>query len=328
MDEKSSSPESEMGLEAQPSDPVPVGCWSSLKTRGREMATWGAAHQEWLTAGVLGLALLWCYWPTLWTMEELWSQDPQYSHGFLVPLFALAVLLLRRSEWKDRAWQPSALGLVPVAVGVFLRLASAQIDMNFLDAISLLPMLAGIVLLVGGKSMLGWTWPAIAFLAFMVPLPYAVEQTLSQPLRRLATVMSTYLLETLGYPAIAEGNVIHIEDIPLGVAEACSGLGMLMTFFALATAFAMVIKNPWPDKALLIASAIPIALLANVLRITATGSAYMMFGRELAMTIMHDVAGWLMMPLALFLLWLELLLLERLFVELEDEAPLRVAGGQ
>jgi exosortase len=171
--------------------------------------------------------------------------------------------------------------------------------------------------LAGGWSVLGWSWPALAFLAFMVPLPFTIEISLAVPLRRIATELSTYALQTLGCPAVAEGNIILIDDMRLGVEEACSGLGMLMTFFALATALAMIVNAPLRDRLVLIVSAIPIAVGANVIRITATGVAYHLAGKdsELAKLIYHDLAGWLMMPLALAMLWIELKFLANLFIE-------------
>jgi len=148
-------------------------------------------------------------------------------------------------------------------------------------------------------------------------------------LRRMATQMSTYVLQTLGCPAMAEGNIIYIDDIQLGVAEACSGLGMLMTFFALATALALIVNASLPNRLVLVASAIPIAILANVIRISATGVAYHLGGKEseLAQMIYHDLAGWLMMPLALGMLWLELKFLANLWLEEPTAAPLPMGGG-
>src|SRR5581483_8840929 len=132
--------------------------------------------------------------------------------------------------------------------GVAMRLTAVRMDIEFLDGYSLLVVLAGLTWLVGGGSMLRWAWPAVAFLAFMVPVPFQLEMALAQPLRRLATLVSTYLLQTLGYPAIADGNIILIDEVKLGVADACSGLGMLVTFAALATAMAMVIPAPLLDR--------------------------------------------------------------------------------
>jgi exosortase len=278
----------------------------------------------------LAFALVWSYASTLEAMAERWWSDPQYSHGFLVPLFAAAVLWSRRAQWERVRWQPSWWGLPVLAGALALRLIAAGSDIAALDALSLVPALTGVVLLAGGVTLLRWSWPAIAFLGFMLPLPFTIEAALAQPLRRLATVVSTYVLQTIGVPAFAEGNVILIEDSRLGVAEACSGLGMLLTFFALSTAFALVIQRPLADRLALAASAIPVAIAANVARISATGVAYYAWGPESATAhaIMHDLAGWLMMPLALAMLWLELRMLDRMFVPQEVERrPLPLVRG-
>jgi len=149
----------------------------------------------------------------------------------------------------------------------------------------------------------------------MLPLPFRLEGAMAYPLQRVATKVSTYALQTLGFPALAEGNVIHLEDHEIGVVEACSGLSMLFTFIAMATGVVLVIRRPWLDKLLIVASAIPISLLVNMIRITVTGVLHEMVGSRLANLVFHDLAGWLMMPMALGLLWLELDLLSRLLVE-------------
>jgi exosortase len=281
-------------------------------------------HSAPMAAVSLALALLWSYGSALAAMADRWWNDPQYSHGFLVPIFAAVVLWSRRAGWQAVRWQPRWLGLPVLAVAMTLRLIAAGADIAALDAISLVPAVAGVVLLAGGTALLRWSWPAVAFLAFMLPLPFTIEVALAQPLRRLATVVSTYVLQTVGCPAFAEGNIILIEDSRLGVAEACSGLGMLLTFFALSTAFALVVDRPRIDRLVLVASAVPIALAANILRITATGVAYYASGPQSATAhaIMHDLAGWLMMPLALGMLWLELRMLDRLFIQQAAPRPL------
>jgi exosortase len=214
---------------------------------------------------------------------------------------------------------PSWWGLQFLLTGLVLWLAGARIYLEAVEAFSLLLTLAGLCLLVGGWAALRWAWPAIAFLGFMLPLPFQVDQFLAQPLRRVATVSSTYLLQLLGFPALSEGNIILIGELRLGVVEACSGLGMLVTFFALATAVALVIRRGPADRVVLVVSAVPIALIANVLRITATAAAHVKLGSAAANGWLHDVSGWLMMPLALGLLVLELWYLDRLFRP--DEAP-------
>ncbi|HMF14495.1 MAG TPA: exosortase/archaeosortase family protein, partial [Gemmataceae bacterium] len=198
--------------------------------------------------------------------------------------------------------------------GAAIRLTAAHVHFGWLDALSLLPTLAGICLLAGGWALLRWAWPAGILSCFVLPLPYQAEIALAQPLQRVATLASTYALQTLGFPAVAEGNVIVIDDLRIGVLEACSGLGMLVTFFALSTAVAFVVQRPLLDRLILVFSAIPIGVMANVVRITVTGVLHQTVGSAIANAVFHDLAGWLMMPFALALLGLEMLFLSRLFV--------------
>jgi exosortase len=184
---------------------------------------------------------------------------------------------------------------------------------DWIDAVSLLFTLAGLCLLVGGQPLLRWAWPAGVILCFMLPLPYQAEVALAQPLQRIATLASTYALQTVGFPAVAEGNIILIDDLPIGVLEACSGLGMLMTFFALSTAVALMVRRPLAERLILTASAVPIGVCVNIVRITVTGILHKTAGSAIANAVFHDLAGWLMMPLALGLLCLEMLYLSRLF---------------
>jgi exosortase len=271
---------------------------------------------------LLGLALGWAYWPTFVGMVERWSDDPQYSHGFLVPVFALVVLWSRRDRCPPTWPRPCWWGLALLAAASVLRCASAYMYFAPLDGWTLLPVLAGICLLVAGRPALRWCWPAIAFLGFMLPLPFQLEMALAQPLRRLATVASTYALQTLGFPAFAKGNIILIDDLRLGVVDACSGLGMLFVFFALATAVALVIQRPLLDRIILVMSAIPIALVVNIARITLTSIAHVVLGPEVGQLLRHELAGWLMMPLALGLVWFELWFLRRLLIPSAIDAPL------
>jgi exosortase len=213
--------------------------------------------------------------------------------------------------------RPSWWGLPLLAAGVLLRLAGSYVFFDWLEAVSLLPLLAGAALLLGGRPAFRWSWPAIAFLVFMIPLPFRVERGLSHPLQRVATQASTYVLQLIGQPAFSEGNVIVVGDARVGVAEACNGLGMLLLFFALATAVAVVARRSLVEKVIIVASAAPVAVIANVARCTVTSLLHEYVGGRWADVVFHDLAGWLMMPLALGLLWLELLVLSRLLVDAE-----------
>jgi len=280
------------------------------------------------TVGALVGLLLWACWPTLVTMTAKWSHDPQDSHGYLVPAFAAVLLWLRRSQLAGVPLQPNGWAVLFLLAGLLTRLAGTCFYLEWLDAVSLLVWLAGLVVLQGGWPALRRSWPAIAFLMFMIPLPYRIETALAYPLRSVATQLSTYLVQTLGLAALAEGNTILLNHGRIGVAEACSGLSMLLIFFALSTAVAVLSKRPWLDKVVIVGSAAPIAVVANVAGITVTALAQELISPEIAHAIFHDWAGWLMMPLALGLLGLELWLLSRLLVIPAPSAPVGIGPSR
>lgn len=265
--------------------------------------------------GLLAAALVWTSWPSWGAMVERWSTDPRYAHGYLVPAFALVLLWIRRERFPASPAAPNWWGLPLLLAGMALQLAGAYYFFEWFEAASLLPTLAGVALLMGGLGALKWSWPSIGFLIFMIPLPFRLEGAMSHPLQRVGTIVSTYTLQTIGMPAVDEGNVIYLDDVKLGVVDACSGLGMLFTFVAMSAGAAILIRRPLLDRILILLSAAPIAIIANVLRITATGLAHRVAGSGMADLIFHDLAGWLMMPAALALMWAELWLLARLLVE-------------
>lgn len=274
-----------------------------------------------LALALPGACLLWAFWPTLIELTQTWNSNPQYSHGFLVPVFAGILLWLRRDKLVIEDFRPSLWGVGLLALAIGLRLLGTYFHFVSIEQASLVPCVAGLVLLVSGWAGWRWAWPAVLFLAFMIPLPHRVAVSMSEPLQRLATMTSTFVMQTLGLPALAEGNVILLEEHEIGIVEACSGLRMLVVFFALSTAMVLVVRRHWIDKTVIVASAVPIALVSNIFRVTATGMMYYAGYSEMASTFFHDVAGWLMMPLALGMLWVELKVLGVLLTDPPQAAP-------
>jgi exosortase len=241
---------------------------------------------------------------------------PDYSHGFLVPLFAAYLLYRWWPETPRSIRWPNTWGLafLGVGLGLFLVAGRTNFAKEWLQGLSLVINLCGVVLLLGGWSSLKWSWPAIIFLLFMFPLPYRVEHALGGYLQKLAAMASQMVLQTIGYPTYREGVVLYVKDQILEVEKACSGLSMLLTFVALSVGMALLVRRPWVDRALILLAAIPVAIVANVVRITLTGVLYNEGGKELGDRIFHDFAGWMMMPIALLLLWLLMKLLDWVLV--------------
>jgi len=261
--------------------------------------------------------IAWAYFTTLSDIVNRWMDDPQYSHGFLVPLFSIYWLWRKRGDFRAISRQPAWWGLGIVGLAVAMRLLGLFFYQPWLDSGSFLVLLAGIVAAIGGRPLLAWALPAILFLGFMLPLPYRFQSMLGGSLQQIATMWSTYALQTLGVPAIAEGNVIQLSETRVGVFEACSGLSMLVTFFAMAVAVVMLTGRNRIERVVVFLSAVPIAVLANVARITITGALYEANRNDLARIVFHDVAGLLMMPFGLGLLLLELHVLSRAVVSVE-----------
>ncbi|MHB1423536.1 MAG: exosortase/archaeosortase family protein [Gemmataceae bacterium] len=282
---------------------------------------------------VVSACFMWAFANTLADLAAVWRTNDQYSHGFLVPGFALLLLWLRRDKLETAAARPGlTIGAFLLLLGLGLRLAGVYWYFLWLDSIAIVPCVAGLCWLMGGWAAWRWAWPAILYLVFMVPLPYRLSTALSAPLQGLATTVSTFIMQAIGLPALSEGNVIVLNEARLNVVEACSGLRMLVVFVALSAAMALLTRRPVVDKLILLLSAIPIAVVSNILRITATGILHETTSSETANVFFHDLGGWLMMPLGLMFLGLEVKILSHLFIDppptpprlVRDPAPRRV----
>lgn len=275
-----------------------------------------------LLAFALGVvALSWAYWSTLEDMVRRWTQDPTYSHGYLVPIFAALLLYMRRGMLIPERCRPSWWGVLIVLAGTAVRVGSAYWSIYSPDRYSLVIVLLGVCVAFGGWHALRWAWPGIAFLVFMIPLPAGLDRALAGPLQRVATLVTANVLQTLGFVAEPEGNVLLLRSGTLEVEEACSGLRMFMTFCALSTAVAFLgARSPW-KRIVLIVSALPLAIICNVARIALTGVVFELKGPQASAFVHNEIAGWLMIGLALMFLWLEMQLLSRLFVPVREEGP-------
>lgn len=288
----------------------------------------GLSSSAIIGAGVLLVTFFASDIPAWMRMYEAWMTNPDNSHGVLVPFFSLWLLWNRRgmlpSSQYSISWAATLLGSTLIFAGIGIRCAGVYTGMHSLQATSIVVCIAGIVLCCGGFVAARWAWPGVLFLIFMIPLPAQIGGLLSNVLQNIATVCSTYVLQTIGIPAISEGNVIWLTEKSLGVAEACSGIRMLTSFFALAVGVGLVIDRPVWQKCIIIASAPIIAVIANILRISVTAIAYEFGNEKMAELIFHDLAGWLMMPVGLLLLWLELLVVSKLFL---DDDPQNLGFG-
>jgi exosortase len=278
------------------------------------------------------MVLTLAYAPNLRDLYSIWNDDPNYSHGKLVIPIALFILWRRLSETSGDTSQTAApatwWGWIFLTAVLVVRAVAYEQNGQWVETATLLPVLACVTWTLGGWPLLRRIWPAIIFLVFLLPLPRAVNDMVSLPLQRLAATGSCFLLQLSGLWAVQEGNIINLTTprgpMPLDVALACNGLRMLTTMIATITATIILIPLPTWKRIVLLVSTVPIGLLSNMIRIVATGWLYYEIAGPKAKEWAHDLSGWLMMPLALALVGLELRLMswlvpERTVEEEEDQ---------
>lgn len=261
-----------------------------------------------IAVGLTTAAVLFAFGSVVRELLQLWTSNVDYSHGLLIVPFMGYLLWTRKDTFPAiiRQW-PDWRGLPFLLVGGAVAIVEERVNFakEWVQSAALMLALIGIVVMFCGRwAGLKWAAPALMFLPLAFKLPDTVEQTAIFRLRGFATEWGNYAFQTLGFPSYIEGNIIIIGETKLGVEQACSGLSMILAFVALAGAIAILYRSrPTIDRCIIFAAAVPIALFCNILRIVVTGLCYHAGWTKLADAVVHDLAGWLMMPLALGMLW-------------------------
>ena len=233
------------------------------------------------------------YWKILGDLVAQWWDDPNYSHGFLVPLFSGYLAWHQRERLKRLVPLGSWTGLPVLLGGIGMLILGDLGAENFLSRSSLIIIVAGLILFHLGHEILRRVAFPVGFLFFMVPLPAILFYAMTFPLQRLAAQNAAWTLDALGVPVLLDGNVLHLSNITLGVTEACSGVRSLISLLALAVAWAYLTRNRMWATVILVASVVPITILANAGRVVATGLVGQWFGARYAQGFFHTFSGWL-----------------------------------
>jgi exosortase len=299
-------------------------CGETLWGRIRAAAIDGRSRGRLLGGLVCAAMVGWLFRSNLAHFVYTWMNDENYSHGFLVPLISLyfasiaARSAVSKSENEGGFWLGSGL----LCISVCARLSTLVVPVGVVGDLGFLIGLAGVVALFGGRGVLRRYRFALAFLAFMVPLPIALYSAIAAPLQLVVSRAGASVLNVLGIPVLCEGNMMTLpNDIHMFVAEACSGMRQLTGFLALTTAVAALSGRPIWFRAIVVGSSVPIAMFANVLRVVLTG--WIMTVRpEFALGVFHTLEG-----LALMALGLGILSLECWFLDTMGKAMSRFASG-
>jgi len=253
--------------------------------------------------GVLTVLYLVLFLPQLVYLASVVWPEVKYSHGYLIPVVSAWYIIQYREEFLRVERRPSMLGLFPLVLGVLFWLFAQIQSFNALAHLSMLIVLIGMVLYAAGRKFLWAMAFPILYLIFAFPVPKRLDDLyVVLPLQRLAATISTQIINLVGIPVIREGNVIEVPGVQLFVEEACSGLHSLYSLIALGTAFVFMTERRNWEKIVLILSTVPIAIAANVFRVTLTGILAAKISPDFAKGDLHEYAGLLVFLLGLAML--------------------------
>jgi exosortase len=265
---------------------------------------------------IIAILFLFVFYREIINLVFLWIHDKNWSHGFIIPLFSLYFLNQKKKEIISLEIKPSYLGLPLLVISILFYIFNivSPSGWAYFRSLSMIAAIGSIVLFLGGWSLLKYSWLPIAFLIFAIPLPDRFYKQMTSPMRQWAASAASALLNLInGMEATAKGAMIDIIykgkqlEPSLDVAEACSGMRLLMAFLALGVVMAYIHKRPLWQRIILLVSTVPIAIFCNIVRVTVTGFIYVFINPIYTQGIYHDMLGMATLPLAFalygFLAW-------------------------
>ena len=245
---------------------------------------------------LFGIAIV--YWQVFQRLVEAWIVDGNYSHGWLIVPLAGYFAWERRARLAATPVRSSWFGLVVLAGSILVLLAGLYGSELFLTRVALVGTVAGIVLYLYGWAHLRILAFPIAFLLLMIPLPAIVFNKIAFPLQLFASRVGEWAISTANIPVLREGNVLTLANTQLEVAEACSGIRSLVSLVTLGLVYGYFSDQRFWVRAVIVASTVPIAILANGARVAGTGIAAHYFGPKAAEGFFHEFSGWALFVVA------------------------------
>lgn len=264
---------------------------------------------------------LWLYWDVGASLLRDWANDDNYSHGFLIVPVAAYLAWERRHRLMAAPLRPSAMGLIVVLASLAALVGGILGAEFFLSRVSIIGVLAGATLFLLGAEHLKILAFPYAFLLLMIPIPAIVFNQIAFPLQLFASRFGVSTMELFQVPVLREGNVITLASTRLEVAEACSGIRSLISLLTLAIVYGYFTDPRVWVRVLIAASAVPIAIFANGLRVAGTGILAHYYGPEAALGFFHTFSGWLVFLVAFVLLCVAMWGIRRLFPGVPSGVP-------
>jgi exosortase len=252
-----------------------------------------------VTATILGLA----YWPTLRWLVASWLSNDYYSHGFIVPVVSGFFVWTKRKHFKKK--EPSIIGIFPLVLGVLLYILTFVLEIRLLGVFSLLSIITALVFFVFGVHTVRAILFPLVFLVFMIPAPFVPD--IAYRLQEISVLCSSWLLKSFGLPIISSGPEISLENNVFTIGLPCSGINTFIALLALAAVYGYILTGPLLRRVILFIVAFPVAVAANILRITSVITVAYYFSVQTATGWYHDLSS----PIFFVIAFLVLVLIGR-----------------
>jgi len=249
------------------------------------------------------------YQKSFMEMVRIWYHDSNYSHGFLIPFISGYFLWGKKERLSQFEYRPCDIGIILLGIGLFAYMfgiiggASTTIRLSFFFVI------VGLVIFLFGMDLFRIVSFSVFYLLFMVPLPAYLYDSIAFPLKTFISIISVECLHWLNIPAYLDGNIIHLSDIKMEVADACSGIRSLYSILALSVAYAEILKFEMSKRLVMVLSIVPVAIVCNAFRVVVTGILLKYYGTVFVEGIFHEFAG-----VGVFALMVALLLFVGVFI--------------
>ncbi len=259
------------------------------------------------------LLILWAavFIPVYPGLIHTWLNHSNNSHGLLVPLISLYFVWQKKDELRLIRISNSNWGAGILIISMVLYLLSYAGAVTVISRAMIVCSLIGLILFTLGTTFFKLLSFPLFLLLFMVPVPDSIVGIVAFPLQLFATKISAFIIAVLSIPVYQEGNMLYFVQTQLEVAEACSGIRSIMALTMLSVIFVYLIDGGWVPKAILIVSAIPLALIANIIRVSGTGVLAHFYGERIARGFLHEFSGLAVFAFGFVLLFMEYSLLNK-----------------
>ncbi len=255
-----------------------------------------------ISLGILLSAMTLLYFPVLQKLAHDWDTNDNYSHGYFIPILSIYIIYSLKDDLQQLPVKGSIAGLFLLIAGLAQLIIAHAGSEFFLQRASLIPVLSGIVLFCLGFSFFKKLLIPICYLIFMIPLPAIIWNKIAFPMQLLGSYLTEKIVGLMQIPIFREGNILYLSNTTLEVVDACSGLRSLTTLFALSAVFAILSSHTPLQKWILFLTAAPIAIFANIVRLSATAALASKFGGEVAQGFLHDFSGLVVFAVGILLL--------------------------